>query len=584
MLRVLVTRTIAVVAGLGVALFSFEGAPVAHAATIDITVDGAKSFQTISALGADINPNSWDGGKLKPALDLLIDREGMKTFRVGLDMLDWESTNDNSDARSFNWDYYDPIYSGQTSFDTPYAGSNFANAWHVIDYLHHKGIPNSGIELSFMGPGPAWMGGNSLTPGMENEFVEEVLSAAYYGYSHGHRFGLLSPDNEMDISANEGVTMSDTRYADILNRLANRMNALGMKKVKLLGPETCCNVGYADPMKRYPALMAKLAHFDFHNYNGNDNGAADAVARTGKDFWISEYATWDQTFTYLNQGAAGLQMWEAYDSVYNHAVLNGRGSDPGNDSLTFGDVPLIAYDQTTGVYTPRNEFYYFGQLFKWVPIGARRIEAHASDSNVKIEAFRDPATSRLTLVGENNSGSSQTLSLSLRNVAAPTALAYYRTNSGSHMARGADVPVNAGAATVTVPADTTFTLTGRSAVRFSRIQYNSPGSDTGGNASLNAEWARIKNHSGRTKTLTGWTVRSRDGRVYTFPRFTLRPGRTVTLHTGHGKNTATDLYWGRSSYVWRNTGDRAVMKNKAKVVVETCRWGHGDGTVACSSP
>jgi hypothetical protein len=121
-------------------------------------------------------------------------------------------------------------------------------------------------------------------------------------------------------------------------------------------------------------------------------------------------------------------------------------------------------------------------------------------------------------------------------------------------------------------------------VRFSRIQYNSPGRDTGSNASLNAEWARIKNHGGRAKTLTGWTVRSREGRVYTFPTFRLRAGKTVTLHSGHGRNTATDLFWGKNRYVWNNTRDTAVLKNKAKVIVETCRWSRGNGIVACSSP
>src|SRR4051794_1232424 len=303
MLWALIERTIAGIGGLGVVLLLSVGAPVTNAGTVGLTVDGGQKFQTISALGADINPNSWDNGNLKPALDLLIDEEGMKTFRVGMDMADWESRNDNADPRTFNWDYYNPIYSGQTSFDTEYAGSNFADTWAVIDYLHHKGIPDSGIELSFMGPGPSWMGGSSLASGQDAEFVEEVLSAAYYGYSHGHTFGLFSPNNEMDISYNEGVTMSDTRYADILNRLAGRMDALGMSGVKLLGPESCCHVGYADSMKAYPTLMAKLAHFDFHNYNGDNNGAAGAVSGTGKDFWISEYADWDQTFSYLDQGA-----------------------------------------------------------------------------------------------------------------------------------------------------------------------------------------------------------------------------------------------------------------------------------------
>jgi hypothetical protein len=470
-LRFSLHRTVAVVGGLALALALLVGCsrhqredlalPVASTADVSVAVDGGQKLQRISALGADINPNSWDHGHLKPALDLLIKKEGMKTFRVGMDMLDWESTDDNSDPRTFNWRYYNPLYSGRTSFDTHDAGSNFANTWHVIDYLHTLGIPARDIELSFMGPGPSWMGGSSLTAGDEGEFVEEVLSAAYYGYRHGHKFGLFSPDNEMDIGSNEGVSMSDTQYADVLNRLAKRMDALGMKRVKLLGPESCCTVSYAGPMKTRRALMARLAHFDFHNYVGNDNGAAGEVAGTGKDYWISEYNNWDQTFTYLDQGAAGLLMWEAFDSVYNHAVLNGHGSAPGNDSLSFGDIPLLAYHKKTKVYTPRSEFYYFGQLFKWVPLRARRIGTTSSDANVKIETFHDSATKRLTLVGENNSGSAQTVTIALENVAAPLAFHYYQTNSHSHMARGADVPVSAGSATVTVPADTTFTLTGK---------------------------------------------------------------------------------------------------------------------------
>src|SRR4029079_15642608 len=111
-----------------------------------------------------------------------------------------------------------------------------------------------------------------------------------------------------------------------------------------------------------------------------------------------------------------------------------------NDSLTFGDTPLIAYDKTTGTYRPRNEFYYFGQLFTCVPIGAQRIYAHSGNNNVKIEAFQDPATNRLTLVGENNSDSAQTLSIALDNLAATTTFQYYQTNSDSHMAQGPDQP------------------------------------------------------------------------------------------------------------------------------------------------
>jgi hypothetical protein len=212
-------------------------------------------------------------------------------------------------------------------------------------------------------------------------------------------------------------------------------------------------------MVSHPTLMSKLSHFDLHDYTGSTQGAAQDVAGTGKDFWISEYNAFDQSFPLLNQGASGLMVWEAYDSVYNHAILNGLGSAPGNDS--YGNTALIAYHVGTKTYTPRSQFFYFAQLFKFVPIGATRIAASSTSNNVRVEAFYARAGARLTVVGENDSSSAQTLTLSLTNLATvPNSLQDYQTNSDRHLARRADVTVTGDSATVTVPGDTVFTLTG----------------------------------------------------------------------------------------------------------------------------
>ena len=120
-----------------------------------------------------------------------------------------------------------------------------------------------------------------------------------------------------------------------------------------------------------------------------------------------------------------------------------------------------------------------------------------------------------------------------------------------------------------------------SSVRFSNVQYDSPGKDTGSLASLNAEWIRISNHGSRAVELTGWTVRDKAGHVFRFPQFTLKAGRSVRVHTGPGRNTATDLHWGSHAYIWNNTGDRAALKNRALRTVDLCRWGDGDGSTAC---
>ena len=120
-----------------------------------------------------------------------------------------------------------------------------------------------------------------------------------------------------------------------------------------------------------------------------------------------------------------------------------------------------------------------------------------------------------------------------------------------------------------------------SSIQFRTIYVNSPGSDTGSNASLNAEYATLKNTSTTTKTLTGMTVRDKSGHVYKFSTFTLPAGASVRLHTGSGTNTATNRYWGSGNYIWNNSGDTATLKSASGTTLDTCSWGTVSSTVAC---
>jgi hypothetical protein len=109
-------------------------------------------------------------------------------------------------------------------------------------------------------------------------------------------------------------------------------------------------------------------------------------------------------------------------------------------------------------------------------------------------------------------------------------------------------------------------------VTFNRIYVNSPGSDTRSNTSLNAEWVRLKNNTSKAIQLKGWTVRDKSGHVYTFGSLSLGSKKTVYVHTGKGKNTTANRYWGSGNYIWNNTGDTATLKNTKKSTVDTCSW------------
>jgi Lamin Tail Domain len=106
-----------------------------------------------------------------------------------------------------------------------------------------------------------------------------------------------------------------------------------------------------------------------------------------------------------------------------------------------------------------------------------------------------------------------------------------------------------------------------------RAYYNSPGSDTGTNASLNAEYIQLRNTARVAKIVTGWTLRDKQGHVYKFPATRINPGQYLTIRTGKGRNNVANRYQGRAWYVWNNTGDTAYLRNAAGAQIDTCSWG-----------
>jgi competence protein ComEC len=79
---------------------------------------------------------------------------------------------------------------------------------------------------------------------------------------------------------------------------------------------------------------------------------------------------------------------------------------------------------------------------------------------------------------------------------------------------------------------------------------------------LNDEYVVFENTGNKTLDLSGWTIEDEAGQRYTVPEgFELATGETVTLHTGSGTSTTTELYWGSGSPIWNNDGDIVIVSN-----------------------
>jgi hypothetical protein len=113
-------------------------------------------------------------------------------------------------------------------------------------------------------------------------------------------------------------------------------------------------------------------------------------------------------------------------------------------------------------------------------------------------------------------------------------------------------------------------------VYISKVYFDSPGSDTGSNSSLNAEYVVIKNGDNVSHSISGWTVRDAAGHVYKFATLRLGAGKQAIIHTGDGTkyttSASTHLYWGREWYVWNNTGDKVILRRADGSLKDTCSY------------
>jgi O-glycosyl hydrolase len=441
-------------AAVSVITFAFLGVAHTPCYALSVLIDGSQQFQIIDGFGVNANVASWNNGELRPALDLLVDQLGATLWRVVIDNADWEATNDDADPATFNWNYYNGVYTS----------TKFEALWSTLAYLNQKGI-TSGIIVNFMGRVPGWMGSSQIVSAAEDEWVEMIVSLVYYArITRGLQFGMLAPMNEPDWDGFEGPQVPAAQYVRLLQKLVQRLDALGLGGIRLVGPDTASigtGVGtYMPQMMTDPVVMGKVDHFGFHNYAGDTGGADAAIRRSAystRNLWMTEVTNvWD-ALPELGQNAAAYLVWDAYDSVYNHAIVAGRGSTPPND--VGNGPPLLSYDSTSRTYTPRKGFFEHAQLMRFVDPGSRRLAATASSSALSLQAFRHPITARLTIVGRNTSATSLTLDGTLGNVPAISGFEFYQTTPSVDLQRGPDVVVTNGSFVVTVGANSTFTLT-----------------------------------------------------------------------------------------------------------------------------
>src|SRR5690606_41952135 len=73
-------------------------------------------------------------------------------------------------------------------------------------------------------------------------------------------------------------------------------------------------------------------------------------------------------------------------------------------------------------------------------------------------------------------------------------------------------------------------------MQIASVQYDSPGRDRGGKASLNAERVKLRNTSRVPVNITRFRLHDRQGPTYRFPQTTALAVQEITVQPGRGKN------------------------------------------------
>lgn len=123
-----------------------------------------------------------------------------------------------------------------------------------------------------------------------------------------------------------------------------------------------------------------------------------------------------------------------------------------------------------------------------------------------------------------------------------------------------------GTAPITDPAETTTdstaetaTATGDAALEIATIHADAEGDES---ENLNDEYVIFENTGSSSVDLSNWELADAADHTYTFPEGTvIEPGEQITIYTGSGTDTETELYWGQSAPVWNNDGDTVILRD-----------------------
>ncbi len=421
-----------------------------------LTLFATNRFQRIDGFGVNITPSQWNDGKLKPAIDKLVDDLGARLFRFDCTGLaNWLDPSRRNSEGTYPKQYLDSVYHSKV----------FADAWETFRYLNEKGI-----EPFFNVSGrihPAL--GSVVEPQRLVDFdgyAEMIATMLYHARDNQMlKFSMLAPFNETDLGYPEGPKIGVDEIVMATKAIIKKLNKYGLKDIKLIVPDDSnpkCD--RLDALLADTSMVKRLTVFGTHTYGNGDIGDSENWYKSetenakfvrhvtksqfnNSSVWMTEYGDLDQTgeiefeFAWrstrrllkcLHDGFSAGLTWDAFDNFHKHDTA----------WATYG---LLKTDTSKWTYYPKKRFYAAKQLFQFIKPGWYMAELRAPQSsdydvykqwhdpfkNFMVMAFVSYNGKDFTIVGMNNTESNVELTIHLPDLHISgynQKVVYYRTN------------------------------------------------------------------------------------------------------------------------------------------------------------
>lgn len=447
------------------------------AQAVDITIDGAKQFQTIEGFGTCLI--GWDNR----SRDLYRTEAFQKTFveTVGCSILRVNMWGPTFEKPTEDW--------AKIRYEDFDMTANEGRAQVFVDF--GKAVRTLNPQFKVIGTvwsPPAWMkqnkaivdkasgairsngygsNTNRVDPKYFRHFCKWMVEYVKRHDKAGVPFYAVSPGNEVQFTQTyESCVWDGKDFVTILTLLREMLTAEGYGHVKVFGPETMTSHlyeggtgSYVKAIKADPKALAAIDVFATHGYEDGVKGESSAnssrqfwnlIKDTGKPFWITE-------------GGTGGHDWpepirKGIGNALHNALVAGNCSAfvPWQIAERSKTEHAIMLDGglTSKTYTAMH-------YFQFIRPGARRIGAEPGFGPVQIGAFLAADTGELTVVAINSTDQDQDVNLTFANLNNLTTLKAYRTSANENLKAIDPVTVAGKKAGLKMPAQSIVTLSGR---------------------------------------------------------------------------------------------------------------------------